>query len=153
MFEKCWLIKYPRREMLGLEIPLILTQNNHHAQSHWHGGQSDFSGTQMWKNTSFWAGFGVFEVDKLWYCLWYFFLLQMHIHHIMPLSFSCFLSIWLWLSVFLSRSSPTPKTPWAWAARSLRAALVSSATCPQMMYLCTSTTPRSLTQDAMPARS
>ena len=58
-----------------------------------------------------------------------------------------------YLSVALSRLSPTPKTPWAWAAPSLRVALVSSAACPHVTCRCTSTTPRSLTRGATSVRS
>lgn len=53
----------------------------------------------------------------------------------------------------LSRSSPTPKGPWAWAAPSLKAGWASSAACRHLTSPCTSTTPRSLTLDATSARS
>ncbi len=120
--------QFSGQEMSGLKIPLILlTQDNHKMQSYWRGCQWNWflCCAQIWTNT---------------------------LNCVLTSHFS-FLFLYIWLSVCLSRSSPTPKAPWVWAAPSLRAALVSLPPCPQGRCHCTSTTPRSLTQDATSARS
>lgn len=114
--------------MLGLKIPLaLLILDNRKTQSYWHGRQRNWflCCAQIWTNT----------LNCVLTSLFYF------------------LFLYIWLSVRLSRSSPTPKAPWVWAAPSLGAALVSPPTCPHARCRCTSTTPRSPTQDATSARS